>query len=361
MYYDRKHITWVSLKIGILVTGGVFIVIFTTLFATDIEKRFTGKNVTIYAVFENVKGLTDGAPIRFSGVQIGSVKGIHIRSDGKIKVAMPIVKDMFRFLKKDSRAGILTLGLLGDKYISIAPGSEQADRLEPGDAIQGEVPVELQDIVATTQKSLNRMGQFIQKLEAVVDGTDTDKEKGTIGKLFSDPEVYDNIKAVTNKLSIALSNINAGKGTLGKIITEDVLYADLSTAARDIRHFTESLRKSKGSLHRFIKDPRLYQRLLDASDSLSQFSQKLLTSKGTINRLIEDEGIYENFNMLSKRLNIIFGRIEKGEGLLGQMTKDDQLVDEIKTTLKEFKLLLTDIRKDPKRYLSFSVFGLKKS
>ncbi len=43
------------------------------------------------------------------------------------------------------------------------------------------------------------------------------------------------------------------------------------------------------------------------------------------------------------------------------MTKDDQLVDEIKTTLKEFKLLLTDIRKDPKRYLSFSVFGLKKS
>lgn len=140
---------WKNFKVAILLTGAILIVVFAAIFATEVDKLFAGETATIYAIFDNVRGLNSGAPIRFAGLQIGSIGSIQIRADGKIKVALSLDRDKLTFLKRDATAEILTLGLLGDKYISLTSGSKD-DSLKDGDAIPGEIPAELQEIVATT-------------------------------------------------------------------------------------------------------------------------------------------------------------------------------------------------------------------
>jgi phospholipid/cholesterol/gamma-HCH transport system substrate-binding protein len=354
MYYARKQLRWKSLKIAVLLTGAILMVIIATLFAGNIEKIFAGKEAVIYAIFDNVKGLTTGAPIRFAGLQVGSVGTIEIRRDGKVKVALPLDRKKLKFVKTDAKAEILNLGLLGDKYVSIATGSKEAPSIQEGSVLQGEIPVGPKDIVTATQRSLVRLEQFMEKLEVIVDAVQTGK--GTIGKLITDREMYSNIKNLTKAFSVILTNINLGKGTLGKILTEEALHEDISEAVAEIRRFTELLRNSNGSLHRFIADPRPYNSFLDATDSLGRLTQKLLTSNGTINYLIEDDRLYENLNSLTGQLGNVLTRIENGEGTLGRLAKEDQLLEEIRLTLKEFKLLLSDIRFDPQRYFSFEAF-----
>src|SRR3990170_5132491 len=110
MYDYRKQLAWSKLKVGIVVTAALIILLLAILFAGNIQNLFAPQS-TIYATFHDVKGLRSGAPVWFAGVQIGSVKSINFTGE-KITASMKIDRDALPFLKKDSEASILTLGLL---------------------------------------------------------------------------------------------------------------------------------------------------------------------------------------------------------------------------------------------------------
>src|SRR3989304_3620622 len=135
MYDYRKQLAWSKLKVGIVVTGALIILLFAILFAGNIQNLFAPQS-TIYATFRGVKGLRSGAPVWFTGVQIGSVKSISFTGD-MITAAMKIDRDALAYLKKDSEASILTLGLLGDKYIEVSAGSKESGGLKHKDTIMG--------------------------------------------------------------------------------------------------------------------------------------------------------------------------------------------------------------------------------
>jgi len=354
MYENRKNLKWKNLKVAVMLTGAIAIVVLAAIFGMNVTQYFTRQEAVVYALFDHVRGLNSGAPIRFAGLGIGSVGSMSIRSDGKVKVALSLEQDKLQYLNKDAKAVILTLGLLGDKYVGITSGSRQAVPLKAGALIRGEIPAEFQDIVATTQESLRRMEQFIEKLQILVDAVEAGE--GTIGKLFTDPEVYRHVKTLTASLSAAAADLGGGQGTLGQMLTEDTLYEDLTQAAGDIRRFAASLQSSQGSVQRLIEDPGLYNRLSAALELLNRFSRKLTASQGTLTRLIEDEELYENLNSMTGRLDTILARIEQGHGTLGKLSSEDLVLQDLRDTLREFKLLMTDIRYNPKRYFELEIF-----
>jgi phospholipid/cholesterol/gamma-HCH transport system substrate-binding protein len=136
MFDSDRHITWVKLRVGIVVTVGLAVIFFAILFAGSIVRLITPQ-AKVYAVFSDVKGLQSGAPVWFSGVQIGSVKSLRFEGGEKITAVLTIDKSALSYLKKDSTSSILTMGLLGDKYMEISPGSREASSLQPGDTISG--------------------------------------------------------------------------------------------------------------------------------------------------------------------------------------------------------------------------------
>src|SRR5512143_3249972 len=302
MFDSHKHVTWAKLRVGIVITLGLAVIFFAILFAESIVRLFTPQ-ATVYAEFSDVKGLRSGAPIWFSGVQIGSVKSLRFEKGEKITAALGIDKSSLSYLKKDSVSSILTMGLLGDKYVEMSPGSREAPSLHPGDTISGSPRLE-----------------------------------------------------ISEELKRVIEDVQTSKGSIARLLRDDTLYRDLSASVKDIKVFAAMLKSSEGTISKVIKDPALYDRFVTASKSLDSFSEKLATSRGTVNKLVEDASLYENMNGAAIRLNAILEKIDRGEGSVGTLITDRQVADELRSTLKEINTLAKDMKEHPKKYFSFSLF-----
>ncbi len=298
----RKQLTWAKLRVSLVITGALAVLFFTLLFAGNLEDLFTSR-ATIYAAFDDVKGLQRGAPVWFAGVQIGAVSSIQFTSAEKVTAAMSIDKAALAYLKRDSRATILTLGLLGDKYVEMSPGSREAEGLAPGGSVEG----------------------------------------------VTQPEV-------SGEVSRLVKSAESEKSSVGRLLREDTLYREFLSSVKDIKRFAETLNRSQGTLNKFLKDPELYERFLKASQSLDTFSGKLASSKGSMNRLIEDESLYVNMNAAMVKMNILLDKINKGEGTAGRLVTDRQLADDLDATVKEMETLVKDMKENPKKYFKFSLF-----
>ena len=59
---------------------------------------------------------------------------------------------------------------------------------------------------------------------------------------------------------------------------------------------------------------------------------------------------------LRATLQSITGKVDRGEGTLGKLINDDRLYLDAHASIDSLRALLTDIKKNPKRYLSVHVF-----
>lgn len=99
------------------------------------------------ARFFNTGGLNKGSTVMLGGVTVGRVEAIRLDpSDFSAIVEMNIVKELR--LPSDTMASIKTSGLIGDKFIALAPGAEE-ELLSPSDRIlMTESAVELESLIS---------------------------------------------------------------------------------------------------------------------------------------------------------------------------------------------------------------------
>ena len=105
---------------------GLFIILSTlflimALYYIGNRQNLFGKTFKISAVFNNVNGLILGNNVRYSGINVGTVKNINMINDTTICVDMIIEDKFLKHLKKNVVAGISSDGLVGSMVINIAP------------------------------------------------------------------------------------------------------------------------------------------------------------------------------------------------------------------------------------------------
>ena len=140
-----------ELLVGLFFTLGVAAVFILTFRVASLDAGSSGDSFAVVADFENIGGLKPGAAVTMAGVRIGRVRSIVIDpTTFEAKVTMRI-ENGYDNLPKDSSASIFTAGLLGEQYIGLVPGGEDA-ALAEGDHIK------------FTQSALvleNLIGQFV--------------------------------------------------------------------------------------------------------------------------------------------------------------------------------------------------------
>lgn len=327
MFDIKKQLMWSKLKVGIVITMSIALLIFAMLFAGGIESILSPK-VEINAYIKDVMGLRKGSPVWISGIEIGLVKGINLHSEYGTVVTMSINKDAIGYIKKDSTASVQTMGLLGDKYIEISPGSADAKVILPGEAIKGTEQIDIKDIVSVGADTLVKISEFTVRLEGFIKKLEKGVALITSSKFLTDQSLYNNIEEASASLSVILKN----------------------------------LKESEGTLKMLIYDPSLYNKMVSTASSLEEFGKRMNES-GTLKRLAEDPSLYENINKASSQISAIMERIESGEGVAGSLIKNKELADDLKDSITELKNLsrelgeLTkDIKSNPKKYFKFSIF-----
>ncbi len=132
-----------ELSVGVFLLIGLACLAYLSFNLGDV--RFFGHNsYEVYAKFSTVAGLKEKAAVMQAGVTIGRVRSIRL-DDGQALVTLDI--DQGIKLEEDIIAGIKTMGILGDKYVSISPGAGM-EYLQPGDFImQTQAPLDIEQLV----------------------------------------------------------------------------------------------------------------------------------------------------------------------------------------------------------------------
>lgn len=353
MFDIKKQLLWSKLKVGLVITLAILILFLTVFFAGSIERILSPK-AELKVQIQNIKGLRKGAPVWVSGIEVGSVRDMTLHPEYGTIVTLSLNRKALKFLRKDTEASILTIGLLGDKYIELSIGSPEAEPIKPNDIIKGSAQIELQDVVETSASSIKQMSDFINKLDKLV--TRIERGEGTIAKFLTDPSIYNNLKETTKSLSVVLKDLESGQGTLKMLLKDPSLYNKLVSTTSALEELSRKLNEGSGTMKKLIEDPSLYNRMLAAASSLDDFSKKLNEGQGTLRRLAEEPDLYENLNKVSKQLSSLLDKIESGKGVAGELITDEKMANDLRDTIVELRELTKDMRENPRKYFKFSLF-----
>ena len=112
--------------VGLFLLAGILALILLALRVSGLSASANHDSYKLYANFDNIAGLTVRAKVTMAGVTIGKVTAIDLDRDTFMgRVTMEVEKRVNN-LPTDSTASILTAGLLGEKYVGISVGGEQA-------------------------------------------------------------------------------------------------------------------------------------------------------------------------------------------------------------------------------------------
>ena len=114
---------------------------------TGVQTCSSDLTYKLYAYFDNIAGLTVRAKVTMAGVTIGKVTAIDLDRDNfTARVTLQLEKRVDN-LPTDSTASILTAGLLGEKYIGISVGGEDAVLKDGGIIHDTQSSLVLEDLI----------------------------------------------------------------------------------------------------------------------------------------------------------------------------------------------------------------------
>lgn len=139
--------TTLELTVGAFIVAGIAALFFMAIKVSGLAAESGKPSYHLYAHFQNAGGLTERAKVTMAGVVIGRVSGVQL--DPKTltaRVEMEIFNEVNE-ISTDSVASILTAGLLGEKYIGIVPGAEEAYLKEGGEIEQTQSSLVLEELI----------------------------------------------------------------------------------------------------------------------------------------------------------------------------------------------------------------------
>ncbi|MAJ98452.1 MAG: hypothetical protein CMD07_04165 [Flavobacteriales bacterium] len=264
-----------------------------------------GKNIfnnktEFYALYEHVHGLETGQPVTFKGLKVGQVLNIIYEQNmnNNLLVHFNLTREIS--FSSDSKINIYDIDIMGSKGLEIIPGYRD-DIAENGDTLVGSVKISITD-------------QLTNEFLPIKDGTES-LLKILDSTLFSIINLTDNINLFINENNNKFSSFIYNIDTLSYLILG--YQSKINSTIKNLNNIIEEINNS------------------NLTNSINKSNDIL----GKIDYLLND--------------------INKGRGNLGKITKDSLLYNEVSSTLKNLKELLKDMKKNPKRYVNFSLFGRK--
>lgn len=281
-----------------LVAVGGFVVFGILLFAVGLflignRRMLFDKSFEAYAEFSNIAGMQNGAIVRVAGMDAGEVKEIHVppSPSAKFRVKMRIREDLHPLIRVDSIASIQNDGLVGNKFVQIEAGSDNAQIVPDKGTMQSKEPFDLGEMLDRMSQTVDLITNTIDELKGGVDeavGAVTDIAKG--GKKLLDDvsadarKIMASTQQVTDDVNAIVAGVRAGRGTVGKFVNDDALYNSTKTIVADaqkaVANLREATEQAKGAVADFRGDNGpmkgisggLQQTLASAKDAMSDLA-----------------------------------------------------------------------------------------
>ena len=289
-----------KIRLGLFIIISTFLLV-TALYIIGNRQNLLGKTFEISTVFNNVNGLQLGNNVRFSGINVGTVKKIVMINDTTVCVNMVIEEEMLEHLKKNAVATIGSDGLVGSMIINIIPDKYGAQPIQHGDTIRSFSRISTNDMLTTlntTNENAALLTSDLLKITRTINSS-----KGTLGLLINDPGMATNlqetlvnlknassgaVKTIT-KLNTIIDAVNYDESLAGVILSDTVAagkmrsiigHLDDSSLGVDslitnLTALVESIKDSEGVLKFVLTDTVFVRNLDETMENIKTGSIKL--------------------------------------------------------------------------------------
>jgi phospholipid/cholesterol/gamma-HCH transport system substrate-binding protein len=314
--------------------------------------------VTAYT--DSAGGLRNGAPVRLQSVDIGNVQSIrivnHHNQDGAItpvEISMKVNAKFQPFLHTDSLVLLSTAGVLGETFIDIDSTQARGPVIANNAELPSKEVPDIQDVVRSSQSTLQNVNILVTRLDRIVGAVED--QKGSVGKLIYDKQLYNNLNSSVAQVSGMLSDIDNGRGSLGKLINDDTLYTRASTTIDKLNTIADNVNNGKGTIGKLIQDPSLYDNANQTLAKANQLMDGINRGEGGLGKFAKDPEFAKKLDLLVTNLSTISAELQAGQGTAGKLLKDPALYTSTNQMMQETRGLVTAIRQDPKKYLSIKL------
>ena len=306
-------------KVGILAAVAITILVLGYSFLKG--NNVFSSETELYANYASVEGLTVSKPVLVNGYQIGRVSALELKPDGSILAQFKIDSDYE--IPKNTIARLESTDLLGGKAIVFELGNSKT-YAEDGDILKANSEKNLMEQVQPIQKKAE---QIIGRLDSVLTSVNN-----TIS-----PEFQQNFNKSFASIARTLETLEGTTRTVNGLVASEstrisAIMANLESVSANFKNNNE----------------RINHVMTNLETMSDQFARANF------------EQTIKNADKAVADMQAAINKVNSGQGSLGMLINDDGLYNNLNNASANLDKLMIDLKANPKRYVSFSVFGGRK-
>ncbi len=309
-------------KIGIFATVTILLFVWGLNYLKG--RDLFSEQITFYAIYEDVAGLTESNPVSISGVNIGQINSISFMPDGSGRILVESIISQEVPIPDNSVSLLTGASLTGSREIIIKLGDSNTD-ISSGDTLEAGYESSIQEEVSELVLPIKQRAEdLFAQIDSVM----------IVFQAIFNEQTRLNITQSFHSIQETLENLENTTGTLD--VTIDRESTRLSTILTNAESISENLSNNNQTIDNILNN------FSNVSDSLAaaNITQTLLQAEQSIASLAQ-----------------IVEKINRGEGSMGMLINDDKLYNNLESSSKQLELLLEEIKNNPGAYFRLSVFG----
>ena len=278
-------------------------------------------NRVFYAKYENIGGLQLGSPVSLNGYKVGMVSDINLLLNQNRSLLVKISIEKSFDIPENSICKIINQDLMGSKGVELLL-SDSKDFIDDGDTLLSSIQGSLKDEVNAQILPLKR------KAEELISSVDS---------------VMIIVTAVLNK------------------DTRENLRNSLRSLDKTFELMSHTMVKVDSMIE--INDDRITKVIMNLESISSNLEGSNAEVKTILSNFatISDSLANSNIALTLRNISEISTKINNGEGSIGLLLKEEKIYHNFEKSTRELAELLEDIKKNPSRYVNFSIIGGSKS
>jgi len=273
----------VEFRVGIIILMAIILLVVSLYWLQGYKLERNSQRVLVR--FDDVGSLSVGDKVTVSGVHKGKVNKLELTAVG-VLVEMLIYQDVV--LKQDARFVVQNMGVMGERFISINPGTDSLF-LDYSKVAGGQSDTGIPEVIGLMGEMITELRHLVVSVkESVASDSSLEKISNTLSNFESvTSQLADYLKKNRHKLDQTADNFVSASGDLSQLMERNKSRVDsslqrfdrasvnlekfvfqLDTLATTARRFVDAVDQQEGTLQLLLEDRRLYDDLRHTTDNL---------------------------------------------------------------------------------------------
>ncbi|MBX3174308.1 MAG: MCE family protein [Gemmatimonadaceae bacterium] len=334
----RRSNDWI---VGATVLGGMALVVVVTMWLQQAD--IGQQRVEVTARFREVGNMAVGNAVVIRGVRAGRVDDIHLADSGWVTTTLlldpgiqlppnPVVLTQASTLFGEWQAVITQRDAVPAIREVVLQLQDSAGA--PANTLAGAVLPDIAQLTSVAGGIAGNVASVAERVRTAFDDSAARELRTTIRNLsVMSTELTRTVRLQSQNLDMIAAQVRAGVG-------------DLSSGAAALQRSVGRLDSatSAGEIARIVADAQAAAAdLRQMSGRLNEMSESLMRAENSLSRAIT-------------KADTLLGRVERGEGSLGLLFNDPSLYRNTDSLLVDLRVLLSEFRANPKRFVNLSIF-----